>query len=739
MADEQPKNDEPSRDSSVTLSPPHRVTLSSPRRVARLARKELTEILRDRRTIVTLVAMPILLYPLLSVAFLQFAWMGKADAPGGTVYVCGFADAVQHAVFMDRVNRGEIALKRRNKEGAETPTLDARIMTEPELNENLRAGKIDLIVRVPGAEQLLDEGNDGPHLNLKGKSWRFECQIAYLTGSPGGLGALSVVDRLLSAANEVDLNRRLDVAGAPPVVLLQPTRTAIKAQEGDTFASLSSLVPLILILMTITGAVYPAIDLTAGERERGTLEMLVAAPVPRFALLTAKYIAVVTVAVLTAVVNLVSMVITLQVSGVAKQFLGDTGLTPLLIVQMFGLLLLFAAFFSAVLLSLTSFARSFKEAQAYLIPLMLGSLGPGVLAMMPGLKLDREHLELAVLPLVNIVLLARDLFGGGSLDPLLAAVVVTTTLLYALAALALAARVFGAESVLYSEQSGWSDLLRRPSETSATPTIASALWCLALAVPIHFLVQGLFQPKAEDISPQTAGPIATRLMLVAIMLSIALFAGLPALAAYLGRVRPLSGFGLAVPRLAAIVAGLVLGVSIWPLVLRFLEQGLSVEGRHEQIVSAMRQASESAGLPLMLATMIVAAISEELFFRGYLFSALRARTGAVVTIGVSAVLFGLTHVFHAGALGLDRLAPATLLGVVLGTVCWISGSIWPGMLLHVCHNAMLVLLLQTELSRQNEVPTAWVAAGIAGTLVGAAVLWLAGRKVSSSQNLQAQP
>src|SRR6516164_7142477 len=129
MADEQPKNDEPSRDSSVTLSPPHRVTLSSPRRVARLARKELTEILRDRRTIVTLVAMPILLYPLLSVAFLQFAWMGKADAPGGTVYVCGFTDPVQQKVFMDRIDQGELALKRRKKEGAEGPSLVPHILT----------------------------------------------------------------------------------------------------------------------------------------------------------------------------------------------------------------------------------------------------------------------------------------------------------------------------------------------------------------------------------------------------------------------------------------------------------------------------------------------------------------------------------------------------------------------------------------------------------------------------------
>src|SRR5206468_10820138 len=131
-------------------------------------------------------------------------------------------------------------------------------------------------------------------------------------------------------------------------------------------------------------------------------------------------------AVLTAVVNLLSMTITLHISGLGKQLFGSTDLSPLLIVQMLALLLLFAAFFSALLLSLTSFARSFKEAQAYLIPLMLGALAPGVLAMMPGLRLRPE---LAVLPLVNIVLLARDLFQGEA-DPLLAGLVVVTTLLY---------------------------------------------------------------------------------------------------------------------------------------------------------------------------------------------------------------------------------------------------------------------------------------------------------------------
>ena len=109
--------------------------------------------------------------------------------------------------------------------------------------------------------------------------------------------------------------------------------------------------------MTITGAVYPAIDLTAGERERGTLEALMAAPVPRLGLLIAKYIAVMAVALLTATANLLAMSVTLLSTGLGPLVFGEGGLSVLLIVQVLGLLVLFAAFFSAILLAITSFAQ----------------------------------------------------------------------------------------------------------------------------------------------------------------------------------------------------------------------------------------------------------------------------------------------------------------------------------------------------------------------------------------------
>ncbi len=108
-------------------------------------------------------------------------------------------------------------------------------------------------------------------------------------------------------------------------------------------------------------------------------------------------------------------------------------------------------------------------------------------------------------------------------------------------------------------------------------------------------------------------------LVVGAALSVLLFAGLPAVAAYLGRVHWTAGFGLAMPRPAALLAGLVLGGSLWPLILRFLQQSTSTAASYEPLVETLRTA---AG-PLLLLTTITAAVTEELFFRGYLFAALR--------------------------------------------------------------------------------------------------------------------
>src|SRR5207244_10240931 len=133
----------------------------------------------------------------------------------------------------------------------------------------------------------------------------------YVPQSAIGLEALSQLEKDLALSNQVYLLHLLPARQHAIPVQVQPEPVDVKVAS----VTLAALIPVILILMTITGAVYPAIDLTAGERERGTLEILMAAPIPRMGLLFAKYVAVLAVASLTAVVNLVMMAATLFASG----------------------------------------------------------------------------------------------------------------------------------------------------------------------------------------------------------------------------------------------------------------------------------------------------------------------------------------------------------------------------------------------------------------------------------------
>jgi ABC-2 type transport system permease protein/sodium transport system permease protein len=360
---------------------------------------------------------------------------------------------------------------------------------------------------------------------------------------------------------------------------------------------------------------------------------------------------------------------------------------------------------------------------------MLVSLAPGLASLLPGLQLGGL---LTVAPLLNIVLLARDLMGGtASLGS--AAVVVFSTLLYAATAVAAAARIFGAEDVLYSEQTAWSDLLRRPAESRAAPTVAGALLCLGLMYPTYFVLQGVFGLLLTGTWGRAAQILST--LLVA-GLSVLLFGVFPLTAALLRRVRLRSGFLLGLGSWPAYAAALLLGLSLWPFVLELLAlihgQGwttLDTE-KSEKVLGPLLRMRRSLPLWLTVGSVVIQAVFEELFFRGYLFSALRAAGGARTTILTSAVLFGLFHVLATPLFALDRLLPSTLLGVVLGWVCWQGRSVLPAMLLHACHNTVLEVFNYYQRAASGPrgggvpgtVPAAWLLPAAVGVAAGVALL-----------------
>ncbi len=493
-------------------------------RLWRLCLKELRETLRDRRTILTLIIMPLLTYPMLSILFQSFL-MSTFSSSRAMPTIIGYEAEIDAAALQTLLEKGDLIMSREEPAPRTSSRMTATSAVEDiqslgasnfgffgssDLEADVANGTVDLGIRL-----LNRQGVNLP------ESLQFE--VLHQRGSNMSRRALDTVTRRLRAVNESYAKSRLKDLGEPGLLPTQMIYQPIPSSRSMA-VSLATLVPMILVLMTITGAVYPAIDLTAGERERGTLESLIAAPVPRMQLLLAKYVAVVTVAMFTASANVVAMTVTLFSTGLGVTIFGPDALTLRVVLAVFSLMVVFALFFSAVLLSITSFARTFKEAQAYLIPLILLSLAPSLMCLAPGIQLNGL---LAICPLVNIVLLARDVLQGTVQLPL-ALITVFATVLYAFGAISVAAKVFGGDTVIYGGQASWSDLFKRPMERRSEATISGAFLFLAMLFPIYILMINSLNVWRPD-------SIMARLVLSSIITAF-LFGVLPWLAGVYGRI-----------------------------------------------------------------------------------------------------------------------------------------------------------------------------------------------------------
>lgn len=711
-----PSEMSPSEMSPRQLTPNKSIGLA---RWLRLCKKELLETLRDRRTLGTLLLMPLLVYPLLSMALNRFVLSSGGSTAAYRVAVETAADAdlikpvlnpisnppppAVDQVFDGQLAEFELFLPWSAEAGGVKPVVA------------LEQGQVDLIAR-PIA---------------KDHSFIREIEIVTRSGDANGENARQI---LLSRLQWWQIKR---YGGATIDITVSTIGTTVKSSV------LASLIPLVLVLMTITGAVYPAIDLTAGERERGTMEALMASPVPPFAVLTAKYVAVIAVAMVTAVANLTAMFVTLSVSGLMEMVSGGGPLPLWTFPMMFALLLLFATFFSAVLLSLTSYAKSFKEAQAYLIPVMLLSITPGMLALLPGIELAGP---LAVVPLINIVLLARELLAGtATAAP--AAIAVVSTLAYAAAALGVAAKLFGGDAASRSGSVSLAATFRRPDEPSSTPTPASAAFVLALLVPTYFLGSSLLIQYLGNLSASLQGdapelPLSEQvslqissMWLSAIALWI-IFGGVPALAAFVGRCRMASTYRMRRVSPMAFVSAALIGVGAWTIAHEAFVLYVSIFGgldldritKTKAVLEAWTQVPPWIILTCLAAT---PAIVEELCFRGFLFSAFSKHLSPAKVILLTSAMFGLFHVLTGNALLFERFLPTTLLGLILGWVAWRSGSVWPGMVIHFIHNSLLTMLghyhkqvswFSSDFDDQTHLPKIWIVGGFCLVLIGAAIL-----------------
>lgn len=757
-------------------------------RFGRLCMKELRESLRDRRTVITLVLMPLLIYPLLSLVLNRVLLNNVAAKARQTVTIgmsaeiegspfpefllTGWsllADEQHSPVFLEPVlkaSKNQLAISAEEPEFA-LPEPDLLVI-EGDVSNELRKSVVDLVIlrKLRTREQLpatvlpqpgppqpdaTPIQSDTPEDMARNERRRIrrerseqmfgalgDYEIQYRMNDPASERALQVVERAFSAFNNASARSMLGGKHDAPIRLVA-TPVSLPSNYADMLAT---MIPLVLVLMTMAGAVYPAIDLTAGERERGTMEALVVSPTPSYFLLLAKYSAVVTVSLLTALANLLAMTITLWASGMGRVIFGQATLSVAMVGQVLALLILFTTFFSALLLAITSFARSFKEAQAYLIPVMLLALTPGVLSLLPGIRFTNL---MATIPLVNIVLLARQLLTD-SVEWNTALVAVICTGIYAATALAVASRLFGSDASMQGSQGSWRDLLRRPASTSDYPTPDQMAMTMAVLFPMYFV--------ASSVLPGTSEAMSTRLAIAALV-SFTLILGLPVIVSWFRRLNFQTTFrlykGTEQQWMMWLPAVVTLGLSTWTIAheVFFYSQKLIGTIDAKQLGDVAKFANQLRELPLVFVLFVFAitpAVCEEFFFRGFVLGSLN-RLSTVMAVVVSSILFGLMHVLTSNVLMIERFLPTALIGVLLAVIALRTGSIWPGMIFHAIHNGLQFTLnhFRDELAKWDymveegaHLPATWLIAGVGATAVGLSLLML-GQKTGAVEVTPALP
>lgn len=615
-------------------------------------RKELLETLRDRRTLAIMIVVPVLLYPALLVLTEQLALFGMQRLE---------AEALPVAVSGDPWPEMETFL------GAK-PGIDLRPLGAREAGEELRADRVRAVVDVAS-------GSPMPRVN-----------IVFDAADERSRRARTLVGDALREWRDTLVVRGLAREGLGAEMLrpvaLADSSVALPSEMGGY--TLGRFLPMLLVFMTLLGAFYPAIDLAAGEKERGTLEALLTVPVPAGNLVAGKFMAVATVGTMAAALNLASMLLTFR-TGLFRfgdLAAGDIGLSFWTVLVIFVAIVPLAVLFGALFLGIAVRSRSFKEAQNSLTPVYLGVLIPSLLPVLPGMELTPA---LAVIPVAGTTLLIRDALGGG-VAFMEGTMALSATVAWAALALYLAARSFGSEGVLF----GVAGERREEGEevevdpaaplrpAGPLPRPGQAAFFIA-GVAVLFFYGGRIFPSLFGEGGLMIAQVS--LLFVPALVFVAL-----------GRFDIPRTLSLRAPSSRQLLAGTLVILGGLPVawVIAWLQSFVLPlpEGFLEAMTELLSAEGTGRVLWLLLLVAVTPAVCEEVVFRGVLLGGTR-ELGARRAIALNALVFGAFHLSFESAF---RLLPTIWLGLLLASVVWVTRSIWVGMLMHFLNNGTIVVL-----------------------------------------------
>lgn len=387
------------------------------RNIAIVYRKELLDSLRDRRTIISTIVAPILMFPLIFLGFGALAnWsIKRAQAQAADIVIIG------------EENSPELTSRLRALEG---------IRIKPASNDftnRIAEKQLRLAVEIP-----VNSTN--------------AIKIFHYSGEIRSQMALKSVQKTIREFRDEVVARQLAQKGVSTNILspFEIKEENVVPPQKVAGNLLGGLVPYMIIFLSFVGCMAPALDLTAGEKERGTIEAILASPIGRGELVIGKFLLVLTTSILTTIMALLSNAITLLIPVLIARDISKGTPMPFDLsgIAVMGVLILvfpLAVTFAATQVVIGSYSGNYKEAQSYISPLMLIVMLPAMAALLPGFDLNAK---LALVPVLNASLASREIMSG-TFHWGLISIVFLSSCVYAMAALAAAIAAFRSESILF--------------------------------------------------------------------------------------------------------------------------------------------------------------------------------------------------------------------------------------------------------------------------------------------------
>lgn len=598
--------------------------------------KELIDVLRDRRSVITALVLPLVSYPLL---FGILSQVNRGDDEAREL-ILGYSGEL--GPLQAELQLAQLHLEERSYDP-----------------EELRSSAVAAFLEVQEDKLVL----------------------YHASASADSSEARSRVARAIEERRADSLQERFRALGSS----FQPRRalvleaTDIATPQERSCSRLARLLPLFCVLVLLTGGAFAALDMVAGERERGTLETLYLHPVPVMSIARGKVLVVLVVTLASLLANLLGFIFHLLLEPVLGGRLGlgserfvSPDIPTLVLIGVF--LLPLALLFSAALLYLSAFARSYREGQTYLLPLSLVAIALAGVGLARPVRLD---LLTACVPVLNVSLSLRQTLEG-TLPAGTAVFAWCVGLGFAALALGKTVRALEVETVVLGPA---------PSDAAGVALERESPWRplgfgAGMLLVIYFGASWL---QSRDLVLGLAGTLWGLVLVPALLYPI--FARLPWRKA----------LGLRATTTSSLLAAPLLGLALVPALnaymqwqARFLQMPHELERAFEGLVDA--QGLSLGGLLLLFA--LSPGICEELLWRGAFQGDLRRRRGPWVTCAIVAIFFGLFH------LSIFRLVPTAIVGLVLAWVRERSDSIFPCMVIHATYNAGILLLARAP--RESE-------------------------------------